>query len=244
MRFSFIFYAIIFVFFTTTANAQYWSPSGSLGLATQPSYRLDMKTDAIIDGIRILHNDQKMVKIHSGSLFATAYNPITQEGDAGIIYGNVNGNIDFGFLLAPWSGTESGLRMDKDGNIAIGCHETNGFKMAVAGNAIFTKVVVKALPWSDYVFNANYRLRPLNEVEQFIKIHHHLPEVPSAAEVEKNGIDVGDNQATLLKKIEELTLYVIEQEKQIKQLSDENKKMNLLQKEVEEMKVILEQIKN
>jgi hypothetical protein len=243
MRFSFIFYVAIFILGTTTADAQNWSPSGSLGLATQPAYRLDMKTDALLDGIRILHNDQKTVKIHSGSLHAAAYNLNTQDGDAGIIYGSGGGITNFGFILAPWLNTVSGLRMDKDGNVGIGCHDTKGNMLAVAGTALFTKVTVKALPWPDYVFHANYRLRPLSEVEQYIKQYNHLPEVPSATEVEKNGIDVGDNQATLLKKIEELTLYLIEQEKQIKRLCDENKKMNLLRKEVEEMKAILKQIK-
>jgi hypothetical protein len=105
-----------------------------------------------------------------------------------------------------------------NGNIGIGTTDTRGYKFAVAGNAIFTKVVVKALPWPDYVFHSTYRLRPLSEVEEYINQYHHLPEVPTAEEVEKNGLDVGDNQATLLKKIEELTLYVIEQQKEIKAL--------------------------
>jgi hypothetical protein len=64
--------------------------------------------------------------------------------------------------------------------------------------------------WSDYVFNDDYKLRSLSSLESFIKQNKHLPEVPSAKEVEEKGISVGDNQALLLKKIEELTLYVIE----------------------------------
>jgi hypothetical protein len=63
--------------------------------------------------------------------------------------------------------------------------------------------------WLDYLFHTNCRLRPLREVEQCIQQHHHLPEVASAEEVKKNGLDVGDNQAVLLKNIEELTLYII-----------------------------------
>ncbi|MBO9203828.1 MULTISPECIES: hypothetical protein [Niastella] len=242
-RFYSISFAIIFILGATTAKAQNWSPSGSLGLACMPAFKLDIATGAVLDGIRIMHNDQKMVKIHSGSLHALAFNPITQEGDAGIVYGSTAGPLNFGFLLAPLAGAESGLRMDQDGNVGIGCHDTKGYKLAVAGTAIFTKVVVKSLPWSDYVFNTTYRLRPLSEVEQFIKTYHHLPEVLPAEEVEKNGIDVGDNQATLLKKIEELTLYAIEQEKQIRQLREENRDLQLLKKEVEEMKTILKEIK-
>ena len=108
-----------------------------------------------------------------------------------------------------------------NGNVGIGCTDTKGYKFAVAGGAIFTKVTVKAVPWPDYVFHTNYSLRSLSEVEQYINNHHHLPDVLSAVEVEKNGLDVGDNQATLLKKIKELALYVIEQNKKIEALEKE-----------------------
>jgi hypothetical protein len=108
-----------------------------------------------------------------------------------------------------------------NGNVGIGTADTKGYKFAVSGSAIFVKVVVKALPWPDYVFHANYRLRPLPEVEQYIKQYQHLPEMPSAEDVEKNGLDVGDNQAALLKKVEELTLYMIEQQKEIAALKKE-----------------------
>ena len=112
------------------------------------------------------------------------------------------------------------LYVDKmaNGNVGIGTLDTKGYKLAVNGSAVFTKAVVKAYPWPDYVFHSNYRLRPLSEVEEYIKQHHHLPEVPSAEEVKKNGLDLGDNQAALLKKIEEMTLYMIEQNKKILEL--------------------------
>jgi hypothetical protein len=95
------------------------------------------------------------------------------------------------------------------------------YKLHVEGGVRARKVKVDQSSWADYVFHANYRLRPLSEVEQYIKQYGHLPEVPTAEEVAKNGLDVGDNQATLLKKIEELTLYVIEQQKEIKALKKE-----------------------
>jgi hypothetical protein len=122
------------------------------------------------------------------------------------------------------------------GNVGVGTNDTKGYKFGVNGNAIFNKVVVKAYPWADYVFNADYRLRPLSEVEQYIKQHHHLPEVVSAEEVEKNGLDVGDNQATLLKKIEELTLYMIDYSKKQQKLEAE---VAQLKKENSELKKIV-----
>ena len=113
--------------------------------------------------------------------------------------------------------------------------------LAVKGNVYAQKVKVTLNRWSDYVFDAGYKLRPLDEVEKYIQQQHHLPEVPSAAAVEKDGLDLGDNQATLLKKIEEVTLYVIEQNKKLEllnkkleeqdqQLSEQNKKIEELNK--------------
>ena len=128
-------------------------------------------------------------------------------------------------------------------NVGIGT--TNPLaKLAVNGTICATKVKVTLQGcWADYVFHANYRLRPLSEVEEFIKQYHHLPEVPTAEEVEKNGLDVGDSQATLLKKIEELTMYVIEQDKQIKKLATENQEMKNLKKEMAELKAVIREIR-
>lgn len=149
----------------------------------------------------------------------------------------VNGDISFGKYLESNSTYTENMRITGAGNVGIGTGDTKGYKLAVNGNAVFTKVVVKAYSnWPDYVFHANYRLRPLSEVAQYINQYHHLPEVVAAEDVEKNGLDVSDNQAALLKKIEELTLYVIEQDKQIKQLE-------ILKKEVEELKAAIREIR-
>ena len=94
-------------------------------------------------------------------------------------------------------------------------------KLAVNGNIYAQKLKVTQLGWADYVFDANYSLRPLNEVESFIKLNKHLPDVPSAKDVETNGVDLGDSQVILLRKIEELTLYVIELKKEVDALKDQ-----------------------
>ncbi len=91
------------------------------------------------------------------------------------------------------------------------------------GNLAATKIGISPDPasydtWSDFVFDADYELRPLAEVQAFIDANHHLPEVPSAKEVAENGIDLYKMDATLLQKVEELTLYILEQEKRIAQL--------------------------
>jgi uncharacterized coiled-coil protein SlyX len=99
------------------------------------------------------------------------------------------------------------------GNIGVGADPGRNYKFAVNGTAIFNKVIVHQYPWPDYVFDSTYRLTRLDSVAEFIRTNHHLAEVPSADSVAKAGIDIGANQATLLKKIEELTLYIIEQDK-------------------------------
>lgn len=80
------------------------------------------------------------------------------------------------------------------------------------------EIKVNTDTWMDVVFEPGYELRPLNEVEAYIEKEGHLPEVPSATEVIRDGINVGEMNKLLLQKIEELTLYVIEQDKRIKEL--------------------------
>lgn len=104
-------------------------------------------------------------------------------------------------------------------NVGIGTKDTKGYKLAVNGDAVFTKIKVKTFSaWPDYVFHPEYKLAPLNDVEAFIKKHRHLPEIPSALEVEQNGQDLGAMNGVLLKKVEELTLYMIEMKKEIDSL--------------------------
>jgi hypothetical protein len=90
--------------------------------------------------------------------------------------------------------------------------------------------------WPDYVFSSTYHLPSLKDVEQFIRQNSHLPGIPSAAEVQKKGIDVGEHQAALLKKIEELTLYTIDQKKEIDFQKEELKS---LKEQIAELKTLI-----
>ncbi|MDR1372202.1 MAG: hypothetical protein LBJ17_03615 [Dysgonamonadaceae bacterium] len=92
----------------------------------------------------------------------------------------------------------------------------NDGNMYLNGTAHVHEVKIETAEWADFVFHDDYRLKPLSEVNTFIKENKHLPEIPSAAEVEKNeGVNVGEMQVKLLQKIEELTLYIIQQQETV-----------------------------
>ncbi len=111
-----------------------------------------------------------------------------------------------------------------NGNVGIGTNTTSSYKLSVNGN-IRAKEVKIETGWSDFVFEDDYDLPTLVEVEEFIKANKHLPEIPSAEEVAENGVNLGEMESKLLQKIEELTLYVIEQEKRIKKLEAGNSQL-------------------
>lgn len=111
-----------------------------------------------------------------------------------------------------------------NGNVGIGVTNPQ-YKLTVAGTIAAREINVTTEIWSDFVFHSSYKLRSLGEVEQFIKTNSHLPEIPSEKEVKKNGISVGEMNVKLLQKIEELTLYMIEQQKQITSLQNQVNEM-------------------
>ena len=113
--------------------------------------------------------------------------------------------------------TFDGTKLLVNGNVGIGTINTNdvSYKLFVETGIRTRKVKVDQATWADYVFEPSYKLPSLEEVESFIKQHKHLPDVPSARDVQKEGLNLGDNQALLLKKIEELTLYAIDQNKKL-----------------------------
>ena len=129
---------------------------------------------------------------------------------------DVNGTIHSGKIF-----------VDKAGSITRTDFDTISL-LAVNGTAVFEKARVAAptSAWPDYVFEPDYQQPSLESLEQFIKLNKHLPDVPSASDVKKDGFDVGENQSVLLKKIEELTLIIIEQNKQQESLKDIITKQN------------------
>ncbi|MDR2009871.1 MAG: hypothetical protein LBQ22_05270 [Bacteroidales bacterium] len=126
------------------------------------------------------------------------------------------------------------------GSVTIGTVDPKGYRFAVAGKMIAEEIVCKTKAyWPDYVFEENYDLLSLTELEEFINKNNHLPKVPKADEIEEKGINLGDMDNILLEKIEELTLYTIQQQKLIdeqqKLLKDLEKASQLQQKMIEEL---------
>ncbi len=148
----------------------------------------------------------------------------------------VNDSIIISGTSGPTYSLPTGYRLGVNGDanftnkVVIGPYDSftqgtpSGYNLFVS-NGIITeklKVAVKTTSeWSDYVFAEDYRLMPLEEVEQFVKSNNHLPNVPSALEVVENGIDVVRMDAKLLEKIEELTLYMIQLKKENDELKNE-----------------------
>ncbi|WP_396212552.1 DNRLRE domain-containing protein [Flavobacterium sp.] len=129
-------------------------------------------------------------------------------------------------LFWDWTTNQERMRINEDGKVRIGnmANLPSGYKLFVEEGILTEKVkvaVVNSGAWADYVFAADYNLKPLSEVEAFIKENKHLPNVPSADELVKDGLDLGKMQATQMEKIEELTLYIIEMKKEIEMLKNQ-----------------------
>ena len=112
--------------------------------------------------------------------------------------------------------------LQNSGNVGIGTQNPN-YKLDVAGTIRANEIIVNTTG-ADFVFAEDYQLRPLSEVKAFIAENKHLPEIKSAQEMQKNGVGINELQTQLLQKIEELTLYILQQEERIRALEAELKK--------------------
>lgn len=150
-------------------------------------------------------------------LSENGFNQISQDDDMGFFFTDGQGvdgaNQNGSLIIAPWvegnNAAIGGMRMDKDGNTEF------------HGNLRATKLDIDAQWWSDFVFEDDYELMSINEVDTFIQQNGHLPDMPSEAEVLEKGIDVAEMMAIQQQKIEELTLYIIELRKEMDELKAE-----------------------
>ncbi len=136
------------------------------------------------------------------------------------LLGLVNTASNYGLLqvIKGGVGPANLVLQTQGGNVGIGTTSPDA-KLAVKGTIHTQEVKVDLqVPGPDYVFNDDYKLITLTEIKDYVTKNHHLPEIPSAAQMAKDGINLGDMNTRLLKKVEELTLYAIDQQKQMEQL--------------------------
>ncbi len=124
------------------------------------------------------------------------------------------------------------FRITNQGNVGIGTISPTE-KLVVDGKILAEEIKVQNVPSSDYVFEPDYNLRPIHEVETFVKENKHLPDIPSSEEFKEHGVGLGEMDDMLLRKVEELTLYVIELKRENEELKLKDKAKEI---EIEELK--------
>ena len=207
---------------TNNTDRIYIDAGGSIGInTTSPLQMLH-----VVEGnILISASSERAPGSANGSILfgdePTSTNPY---GKWGIEY---VGNEDEGYGLNFWKPYNTGggfmnnvLFLADNGNVGVGTNEPPA-KFSVNGKVLAKEVHVCTSPdcWPDYVFGENYKLMNLKELDAYVKANKHLPGVPSASEVEEQGdVDLGEMNAILLKKVEELTRYVIDLQKQIDEM--------------------------
>jgi hypothetical protein len=201
-------------FFTAAQSRMTILNGGNVGIATtSPSAKLEInETSAEVSALKI--SDFTIVP----QLLNASWNPISKLGDIGIILRNSKS-----LVIAPHSGSAGGLRISANGNVGIGTgspDKTLTVKGTIHTNEVLVDLNVQA---PDYVFEKNYNLLPLSQLESYINQNKHLPEVPSAKEMEENGLNLKEMNLILLKKVEELTLYVLELKNENQEIKNELK---------------------
>ena len=126
-------------------------------------------------------------------------------------------------LVGGCPGLDTLMSVTRGGSFMFGTQDiANGYMMSVAGKIMCEELRVELeADWPDYVFSDDYNLMSLANLEKFIQTNNHLPNIPSAEEVQDSGIEVGEMQKLMMEKIEELTLYILQQQKEIDALKAE-----------------------
>ncbi len=154
---------------------------------------------------------------------------VSQSGNVSINAGNLARYFSNGMIFRNKSVTREILFQNSNntnlmtirpnGQVLIGTSEAvTGFKLAVRGKIRAEEIKVDVDAWGDFVFESEYKMKSISELEKFVRTNKHLPGIPTAAHLENNGLDLGEMQRLQMIKIEELTLYVIELQKQLNEI--------------------------
>jgi hypothetical protein len=194
------------------------------------------------------------LEIDNGNMQLTS-GTSTQTGGSsclGIVTTGLNTSNGFSEIQAFYAGignTASLVFQRQGGNVLIGkSTQTNStYKLDVNGNIRANKITVNTTG-ADFVFDSAYKIASLSKIETFIKMHHHLPEIETAGQMQEEGMDLGKTQTKLLQKIEELTLYAIDANKQIgqqKMMIDQQQSLLLkLQQQLKIQQQAIDELRN
>jgi len=203
------------------------SPPTSLLQTYTPSITANTDVLTLQAGFYSAINVEQRIKFDDVRGFHLAYL------GAGSIAGT-GGYLAFGTAVAgPGVAPVERMRIDNAGNVGIGT-ATMPYRLSVDGAIGARDVIVTNAQWSDYVFQPGHQLQPLSEVNAFIQANRHLPEIPSEAEVKEKGVSVGEMQAKLLAKIEELTLHMIAEHERNNRLESENRELHMRMERMEQ----------
>ncbi len=224
--------------------------SGNVGIGTpSPTAGLEVKSDL---GIKVQSKTSGgwlgSIKMTDGILEGTeARDDLKFSASGGFIFkmdDNSNGISSIpGFNIYDRNNNSVFSVKEADGKVGIGTTTTGIHKLAVEGSIGAREIKVQATGWSDFVFENNYNLPTLKEVENHISENGHLKDIPSAKEVEKDGFFLGQMDAKLLQKIEELTLYTIQQEKKIEKLEEKLDSFKGMETQLNELKSLILNLK-
>lgn len=199
--------------------------NGFVGIGTTtPSANLEVNTNTII-GTGGNKFNSALTLIKNGDVYGTD-NPalvIKHSGNGSNIFGNPASDLGV-IQISGFNTSVANKSINSNNNFfvftngTVGVNTSSvpaGYKLAIGGNAIAESMTVKLQSaWGDYVFKPTYKLMPLSEVKTYVDKNQHLPEIPSASQIEKDGLNLGEMNKILVKKVEELTLYLIEKDKQ------------------------------
>lgn len=203
-------------------------------------------SDSSVYGRSRIFNRPVGIMPPAGSPVPTWSSRVFQDLPAGILRIQTSGVNNACYDSVNWN---RGLTMHTNGTVGIGTNPISGYMLAVNGGIACKNdmmITLTGITWPDYVFARNYRLKPLLALEHEIDSLGHLPEMPSAEQVGNEGLSVTAVTTTVVKKVEELTLYTIDQQKQLDELKKQNEQMQkqteLLQKQNEELKALIDRL--
>ena len=257
-------YDILFATGASVTEQMRISHNGKVGIGTNsPDGKLHVKGGIAIQNPTLSYDTNGNAGERAGIIFGTNHptnnsmfwiSPDATQGN------RLNIGVGYGY-----NDNGAKLTIENNGEVGIGTTSPSA-KLDVAGNIKAHEIEVTLATMqdlqlngtlaannitytangntADFVFEDNYQLKDLSEVEAFIKSNKHLPEIPSAAEMEEVGVNLAEMNKLLLMKVEELTLYSIEQEKKIEKLTENNKRIEKIECELTDIKALLKSIIN